>query len=302
MRNFQFYKPTKLVLVPLFMDNMVKKIWDEIDKKGKRKTVEKAIKLSNALRKAGIDIRRKLFKDVINAFGGRLEMIICGGAPLNPEHVITMDNFGVTVCQGYGTTECAPLISVVPSDMHMKKVGSVGHFIFSNEVKTEGRDENGYGEILAKGDNVMLGYLDNEEATREVFTEDGFYRTGDIGYIDAEGYIYITGRKKNLIILSNGKNIYPEEIEEYLQRIKELKECAVISRRKDGVETITALLVPDFEQFGDKDFGEIEKYIKEKAEEINKQLPIFKQMTEIEVRKEEFEKTASRKIKRHLLK
>ena len=302
LRNFQFYKPTKLVLVPLFVDNMVKKIWDEIDKKGKRKTVEKAIAVSNALRKVGIDVRRKLFKDVINAFGGRLELIICGGAPLNPAHVITMDNFGIKICQGYGTTECAPLISVVPNDMTTKKVGSVGHFIFSNEVKIDGRDENGYGEILAKGDNVMLGYLDNEEATREVFTDDGFYRTGDIGYIDAEGYIYITGRKKNVIILSNGKNIYPEEIEEYLQNIKEIKECAVISRSKNGEENITALIVPDFEQFEGKEFAEVENYIIKKVTEINMQLPIFKKMTDIEVRREEFEKTASRKIKRHLLK
>lgn len=301
MRNFQFYKPTKMVLVPLFVDNIVKKIWDEIDKKGKRKTVERAIATSNALRKIGIDLRRKLFKDVINAFGGRLELIICGGAPLNPAHIITLDNFGIKICQGYGTTECAPLISVTPSDMHMKKVGSVGHSIFCNEIKIDGRDENGYGEILVKGENVMLGYLDNEEATSEAFTADGFYRTGDVGYIDADGYIYITGRKKNIIILNNGKNVYPEEIEEYLQKIQEIKECAVISRKKDGEESITALIVPDFEKFEGKDFKEVEKYIKEKVNEINKQLPIFKQITEVDVREEEFEKTASKKIKRHLL-
>ena len=299
MRNFQFYKPTKLALVPLFVDNMVKKIWDEIDKKGKRKTVEKAVAVSNALRKVGIDVRRKLFKDVINAFGGRLTTIICGGAPLNPEHIKTMDNFGIKVCQGYGTTECAPLVAVMPCDMYLKKRASVGYPILCNEVKIDGKDENGYGEILVKGDNVMLGYLDNEEATLEALTEDGFYRTGDVGYVDGEGYIYITGRKKNIIILSNGKNIYPEEIEEYLQKITEIKECAVISR---GADNITALVYPDPEQFEGKEFSEIEKYITEKVEAVNKGLPVFKQMTEIEVRKEEFEKTASRKIKRHLIK
>ena len=302
MRNFAFYKPTKLVLVPLFVDNMVKKIWDEIDKKGKRKTVERAIAFSNSLRKIGIDLRRTLFKEVINAFGGRLEGMICGGAPLNPEHITTMDNFGLQIWQGYGTTECAPLISVVPSDMYMKKIGSVGHFIFSNEVRIDGSDENGYGEILVKGENVMLGYLGNEEATREVFTEDGFYRTGDIGYIDADGYIYVTGRKKNIIILSNGKNIYPEEIEEYLQKIENIKECAVISRKKDGVENITALIVPDLEKFGGKNFAETEKIIKDRVDEINRQLPSYKQISEVDVREQEFEKTASRKIKRHLLK
>jgi long-chain acyl-CoA synthetase len=281
---------------------MVKKIWDEIDKKGKRKTVEIAIFLSNALRRLGIDIRRRLFSDVIAAFGGRLELIISGGAPLNPAHIATMDNFGIKICQGYGTTDCAPLVSVVPSDMHTKKIGSVGYPIFSNEVTIDDSDENGYGEILVKGDNVMLGYLDNEEATREVFTNDGFYKTGDVGYIDKDGYIYITGRKKNVIILSNGKNVYPEEIEEYLSNIVEIKECAVISRSLGGAFDITALIVPDFECFEGKTFEEVEKYITEKAEKINKQLPPYKQMTKIEVRREEFEKTASKKIKRHLLK
>ena len=302
LRNFQFYKPTKLVLVPLFIDNMVKKIWDEIDKKGKRRIVKIAIKLSNMLRLVHIDIRRKLFRDVLSAFGGRLELIISGGAPLNPAHVITLDNFGIKICQGYGTTECAPLISVVPADMHIKKVGSAGHPIFSNEVKIGKTDENGCGEILVRGDNVMLGYLDDEKATREAFTEDGFYKTGDVGYIDAENCLYITGRKKNVIILGNGKNVYPEEIEEYLQNIAEIKECAVISRSGGAKDNITALIVPDFEQFEGRDFGEIEKYITEKAEKINKQLPSYKKITKIEVRREEFEKTASKKIKRNLLK
>ncbi|MCL2813123.1 MAG: AMP-binding protein [Oscillospiraceae bacterium] len=301
LRNFQFYKPTKLVLVPLFIDNMVKKIWDEIDKKGKRKIVKIAIKLSNMLRLVRIDLRRKLFKEVLGAFGGRLELIICGGAPLNPAHVTTLDNFGIKICQGYGTTECAPLISVVPADMHMKKVGSVGHPIFSNEVKIDKKNENGHGEILVRGDNVMLGYLGDEKATREVFTEDGFYKTGDVGYIDSDNCLYITGRKKNVIILNNGKNVYPEEIEEYLQNIAEIKECAVISRSKGGEDNITALIVPDFERFEGKDFGEIEKYITEKAEKINRQLPSYKKITKIEVRREEFEKTASKKIKRNLL-
>ena len=301
LRNFQLYKPTGLILVPLFVDNMVKKIWDEIDRKGKRKIVEKLIIFSNSLRKIGIDVRRKLFKDIINAFGGRLELIISGGAPLNPEHIITLDNFGIRVCQGYGTTECAPLISVIPGDMQMEKVGSVGYPIFCNEVKIDDRDENGYGEILVKGDNVMIGYLDNAEATNEAF-ENGYYKTGDIGFIDADGYVYITGRKKNIIILNNGKNVYPEEIEEYLYKIKEIKECAVIARRGNGSENITALIVPDYERFEGKTFIETEKIIKEKADEINKQLPIFKQIAEVEVREKEFEKTASKKIKRHLLK
>ena len=305
MRNFQFYKPHKLVLVPLFIDNLVKKIWDEIEKKGKTKTVRKAVKLSNSLRKVGIDLRRKLFKDILNAFGGRLNAIISGGAPLNPSHVKTMDDFGITIWQGYGITECSPLVSVIPELMHMKKIGSVGFPVLHNEVKIGEKDENGNGEILVKGENVMIGYLDDEEATKEVFTDDGWFKTGDIGYLDGDGYIYITGRKKNIIILSNGKNIYPEEIEEYLYKIEGLKECAVISRQKEnGDDNIAALIVPDLEseRFLGKEFKEIEATIKEEVDNVNKSLPVFKQITEVEVRKDEFEKTTTKKIMRYKLK
>ena len=305
MRNFQFYKPDKLALVPLFVDNMVKKVWDEIEKKGKTKTVKTAIKLSNSLRKVGIDLRKTLFKDILAAFGGNLNAIISGGAPLNPEHIKTMDAFGINVWQGYGITECSPLVAVMPGDMHLKKLNSVGYPVFQNEVKIGEKDENGNGEILVKGENVMLGYLDNEEATKEVFTDDGFFKTGDIGYIDEDGYVYITGRKKNIIILSNGKNIYPEEIEEYLYKIEGIKECAVIGRRKEaGEDNIAALVFPDFEleKFAGKEFKEVEAYIKEEIDKVNKLLPVFKQITEVEVREVEFEKTSSKKIMRYKLK
>ena len=305
LRDFKTYKPDKLVLVPLFVDTLVKKIWDEIEKKGKTKTVKTAIKLSNSLRKVGIDMRRKLFKDILEAFGGNINAIICGGAPLNPEHVKTMDAFGISIWQGYGITECSPLVSVIPEDFHMKKQGSVGYPVFQDEVKIGEKDENGNGEILVKGDNVMIGYLDDEEATKDVFTEDGFFKTGDIGYVDKDGYVYITGRRKNIIILSNGKNIYPEEIEEYLLKIEGVKECAVIGRKKEnGDDVLTALIFPDMEleKFAALEFGEIEAEIKEKVKEINRQLPVFKQINETEVRREEFEKTTTKKILRYKLK
>ena len=305
MRNFQFYKPTVLVIVPLFVDNIVKKIWDEVEKKGKTKTVKNAIKMSNSLRKVGIDIRRKLFKDILASFGGDAKSIVCGGAPLNPSHVKTMDDFGVSIWQGYGITECAPLVAAIPETMHMKKAASVGHPVFCNEVKIGEKDENGCGEILVKGDNVMLGYLNDEAATKEAFTDDGFFKTGDIGYLDEDGYIYITGRKKNIIILSNGKNVYPEEIEEYLYKIDGVKECAVIGRKKaNGEDNITALIFPDLEleKFAGKDFKEVEAIIKEEVNTVNKQLPVFKQVTETEVREVEFEKTTTKKIMRYKLK
>jgi long-chain acyl-CoA synthetase len=293
-----------MVLVPLFVDTMAKKIWDEIEKKGKTKTVKTAIKLSNALRKIGIDIRGKLFKDVIAAFGGRVSGIICGGAPLNPEHIKTFDNFGVSIWQGYGITECSPLVAVNPSNMYMKKIASVGYPISANTVKIDEVGEDGYGEILVKGDNVMLGYLDDEEATKEVMTEDGYFRTGDIGYLDGDGYIYITGRKKNVIILSNGKNIYPEEIEEYLYKIDSVKECVVIGRAEsDNSEMrLTAVIHPDFDKFPNKSIEEIDGEIKKSVTQMNKQLPAFKHINSVELRDTEFEKTTSKKIIRYKVK
>ncbi|MCL2097114.1 MAG: AMP-binding protein, partial [Oscillospiraceae bacterium] len=304
MRNFQHYKPDKLALVPLFVDTMMKRIWDNIEQKGKTKTVRTMIKVSNALRKIGIDLRKKIFGQVLGAFGGNLNAIIAGGAPLNPSHIRDMDAFGIALWQGYGITECSPLVAVMPGDMHLKKSKSVGYPVFQNEVKIIDKDEEGNGEIVVKGENVMLGYLDDEEATKEVFTEDGFFRTGDIGYLDSDGYLYINGRKKNLIILSNGKNIYPEEIEEYLYKIEGVKECAVTERkRQSGEDNITALIFPDFEleKFKNKAFEEIEKIMKAEVDNINKQLPVYKQVTEVEVRKTEFEKTTTRKIMRHKL-
>ncbi|MCL2816098.1 MAG: AMP-binding protein [Oscillospiraceae bacterium] len=305
MRDFKTYKPDKLVLVPLFVDTLVKKIWDEIEKKGKTKTVKTAIKLSNSLRKVGIDLRRKLFKEVLDALGGNVNAIICGGAPLNPEHVKTMDAFGISIWQGYGITECSPLVAVIPEGFHMKKMGAVGYPVFQDEVKIGEKDENGNGEILVKGDNVMVGYLDDEQATKEVFTEDGFFKTGDIGYTDKDGFVYITGRRKNIIILSNGKNIYPEEIEEYLLKIEGIKECAVIGRKKEnGDDVLAALVFPDMEleAFAGKNPGEIEADLNEKIKEVNRQLPVFKQINEVEIRSEEFEKTTTKKIMRYKLK
>lgn len=302
IRNFQLFKPTKLVLVPLFVETMAKRIWDEIEKKGKTKTVKKAIKLSNSMRAVGIDLRSKLFKEVLAAFGGRLEGIICGAAPLNSEYIKTFDNFGISIWQGYGTTECSPLISVNPSNMHLKKIYSVGYPIGANEVKIDNPDSNGSGEILVKGSNVMIGYLDDEEATKEVMTDDGFYRTGDIGHLDKDGYLYITGRKKNVIILSNGKNIYPEEIEEYLLKIDIIKECVVLGRAtsQSSDVLITAVVYPDYEKLGN-DFTkeQIEEQIKKLITQINKELPTFKHINNIEIRDTEFEKTTTKKIKRH---
>ena len=235
-------------------------------------------------------------------------MIVCGGAPLSPQLIKDFDAFGITILEGYGITECAPLVAV--NRVGKERLHSVGTpvegcqvqiDITENDRQDEDIAEYGYptGEICVKGENVMLGYYRNEEATKAVFTEDGWFRTGDIGYMDKDGYIYITGRKKNLIILSNGKNVYPEEIEEYLSRIPDIQESVVLGRKNgQGEIVITALIYPDPTRFEGKDKAEIFDIIKGQVTELNKTLPAFKQIREIEIRDTEFEKTTSRKIKR----
>ncbi len=299
LRNFAKYKPTGLVLVPLYLETMHKKIWSEIEKKGKTKLVKKMMPVA---RKLPVAIRRKLFGDIIGAFGGNLEFIVSGGAPLRPEIIEDMDAFGITVLEGYGITECAPLISCNP--FHLRKKRSAGLVVEHMEAridKVDPADETG--EICTHGDAVMLGYYKNPEATAEVFTEDGWFRTGDIGYMDKDNYVYITGRKKNVIIASNGKNVFPEELEEYLGVSSLIAECAVIGRKdENGDVLITALIYPDYEKFEGKTAEEIKAAIDAEVEEVNKKLPTFKHIGLCEIRETEFEKNTSRKILRYKLK
>ncbi len=301
LRNFGYFKPNALMLVPLFVETMYKKIWLEIDKKGMRKKVRTAMALSDALLKIGIDLRGKLFAQITGALGGNLRSIVCGGAPLNPQLIKDFNSFGIIVLEGYGITECAPLVAV--NSPGKIKYRSVGQPVWGCQVKIDHPAEDGTGEILVKGENVMLGYYKNEEATKEVFTEDGWFRTGDIGYIDDKNYIFITGRKKNVIILSNGKNVFPEEIEEYLGRCDMIAESVVIGRNNANNEpVITAIVYPNYDMFKDVSKDEIYETIKAEVNKINKNLPSFKQIREIELRDTEFEKTTSRKIKRFTVK
>ncbi|MBE6556015.1 MAG: hypothetical protein E7663_07325 [Ruminococcaceae bacterium] len=308
MRNLANYQPTGLVLVPLFVNTMYKKIWDEVRKKGKEKLLRRTVALSNRLRKVGIDLRGTLFKSVVGAFGGRLSKIICGGAPLNPEMVKGFDDFGIQICEGYGITECSPLISVTP--YYAPKAGSVGPAVPCCEARispTGNQNDKGFeeGEIQVKGDNVMLGYYNNPEENAKAFTEDGWYRTGDVGYMDEDGYIYITGRMKSVIVLENGKNVFPEEIEEYLGNIEEIAEAVVVGRKEADSDTVnlTAIVYPNKDLFPEGcESEEIRKAIYAKLLELNKKLPSFKKIKDLELRDTEFEKTTSRKIKRHLVK
>ncbi len=301
MKNFKNFKPNALMLVPLFAETMHKKIWAEIKKKGIEGKLKFAIGFDNVLLRCRIDIRRKLFKEIIDSFGGNLKSIICGGASLSPQLVKDFYSFGITILEGYGITECAPLVAVNRAGkVRLKSVGQPVQGCTVMIDKTPGEET---GEILVKGSNVMMGYYKNPEATAEVFTEDGWFRTGDIGRMDKDGYIYITGRKKNVIILSNGKNVFPEEIEEYIEPINIILESVVLARENSsGEPTITAICVPNMTLLEGKDDDEIYDMIKAEISEVNKHLPSYKQIHQIEIRKEEFERTTSKKIQRFKIK
>ncbi|MBO5819310.1 MAG: AMP-binding protein [Bacteroidales bacterium] len=292
-------QPTHLILVPAFLEVMNRKIWATA-RKGKKETLLKVMmKVSDLLRKVGIDVRRKLFGSVLSAFGGKLELIISGGAKLDEDIIRTFDSLGITILNGYGITECAPLISA--NRNKYRKAGSVGTPILACRVKIDNPDENGEGEICVKGPNVMLGYYNNPEATAEVFDKDGFFHTGDYGKLDEEGWIYITGRKKNLIILSNGKNVYPEEIEADLQKVEGVSEVVVYageSRLQKDKITIVAEIFPDADLLADKGISNAQEYFETQVKLLNAKMPSYKAVKHVKLRDCEFQKNTSRKITR----
>ena len=302
MKEMQEQKPRHLIFVPLFVETLYRRIWAQAEKSGEAATLRKGIKLSNGLRKAGIDMRRKIFKKVLDNFGGNLEMIICGGAALNQDIIDFFDAIGITILNGYGITEASPLISCNRNEW--QKNGSVGTPIIGEEVKIADPDDNGEGEICVKGPNVMLGYYKDPEATAAVFDKDGFFHTGDYGRLDSDGWIYITGRLKNLIIFSNGKNVYPEEIENELSRIRGVLEVVVYageSKSNPQKEVIVAEIYPDFEQLkadGIDTDEKIQNYFNENVKAANGRMAPYKKVGLVKIRKTEFIKNTSRKITR----
>jgi long-chain acyl-CoA synthetase len=287
LRNFisdmQFFKPENMFVVPMFVESMYKKIIKAVEDKKATKLFGATIKASNGLRKIGIDKRRKLFSSVWEAFGGNLQTIICGGAPLDSRYCKYFDDFGITLLNGYGITECSPVVAVNCNSNN--KFGSVGLVLPNCEVKTVNEDENGNGEICVKGSSVMLGYYNNKQATEAAFDGDWFF-TGDIGYLDSDNYLYISGRQKNLIILDNGKNIYPEELEELILRIPQAAEAVVYSEN----DVITAEI-----------YTEDPAAVQIAVRAMNRGLPVYKRIRNLKFRTTEFEKTTTKKIKRNLL-
>ncbi len=294
--------PTHLVLVPLYLETFYRKIMANIKEQGKEKLIKFMIKLSNVLRKIGIDLRRKLFKQVLEAFGGNIHMVVCGGAPINQEMMDFYEGIGIEVLNGYGITECSPIIACNHSHDMIK--GSVGPAMSVNEIKINEPNEDGEGEIWARGRNIMLGYFKDEEATKDAITSDGYFKTGDYGKLGKRGEIYITGRKKNLIILSNGKNVYPEEIESEFTSVPGVIDIIVYegqSKRGIMYNTIVAEIYPDMEYIEKNSITDIEAHLRKYVDEYNLHAVPYKKIGILKVRTEEFPKNTLRKIMRFKL-
>ena len=286
-KDLNTYHPQNFSAVPLAIETIYKKIWFTAKKSGREEILKKGLKISNFLLKLGIDKRRKIFSEIINNLGGNLEMIVCGGAYLDEQYEKGMEAFGIKIINGYGITECSPAVTCNRLDAY--KVGSVGIPLPCNEIKIKDPDEDGVGEICVRGKNVMMGYYNEPEATAEVFDGDWFL-TGDYGYIDEDGFLFFKGRKKNLIILSNGKNVSPEEIEDKLSTIEYVKEVVVYE--ENGY--ITAELFLDTTETPDA-----KDRIKADVNEINRKMPTYKQVARVKTRDTEFPKTTTLKILRN---
>ena len=292
-------KPGHLILVPLYVEAFYRKIMSNAKESGKDKTLFRAMKVSSSLTKVGIDFRRRFFKTVLDAFGGELRTIISGGAPINQDIIDLFENIGVTVLNGYGITECAPLIAVNRNNYHRDK--SVGRVVPIAQVRIHRPDENGEGEIYVKGPNVMMGYYKDEKATADAFTKDGYFKTGDYGRFDSDGFLYITGRLKNLIILSNGKNVYPEEIEQSLSAVPGVAEVVVyegVSRRGPQYNAIVAEIFPDDDYMKQNNIKNRYDYFKGHINEFNNTCVPYKKIGMLKVRDVDFDKNTLRKITR----
>ncbi|MBQ7637653.1 MAG: AMP-binding protein [Clostridia bacterium] len=298
LKNIERFAPEMSCMVPMMLDLIVRKIKKQIADGGKEKKFAATAKISNALLKVGVDLRRRLFAPVLAVLGGNLRMIICGGAALSQETADFLRTVGITVYNGYGITECSPVAAVNP----LAKVRrfSVGHLLPTMTARIADPDENGNGEIQLFGENVMLGYYKAPLDTKQVFTEDGWFRTGDIGHIDKFNYLYINGRLKNLIILPNGKNVCPEEIEVALKKkIPYIKECVVVADESNT--GIYALVYPDPEQMRDLQLetpGEIKAYMENDVQAFNRDMPGFKRIADFEIVSQEFAKNTTHKIQR----
>ena len=299
-KNLQEYKISVFVAVPLVLETIYKKIQKGIKEQGKEKLVSVMSKIANFLLKLGIDIRRKVFKSVLNQLGGKLRIAYFGAAAMDKTVIEGFNNFGIDTVQGYGLTETSPLVAAETDKEHCP--GSVGMAPFNIEIKLEDVDDKGIGEIVTKGPNVMLGYYENEEATKEVM-QDGWFHTGDLGYFNKDGYLFITGRKKEVIVLKNGENVFPSDIEFIVNKLPYVQESILFPRENAKGELALGIKIVYDEdeikkQFGEKTEDEYKDLVWEDIKEINKNLSQFKRIKELIITTEELEKTTTKKVKR----
>ena len=244
--NMKELQPTALLTVPLLVETLYKKIDANIKKSKKDGLVKSMIHVTNALKAVGIDIKRKVFKEIYDNLGGKIRIIVSAAVPIDAKIGRWVQDIGINFLQGYGLTETSPIAALTPE--FEPKVGSAGKPVICAEIKIDNPNENGEGEVLIKSKTLMLGYYENEEATKEAI-QDGWFHSGDIGYLDEDGFLYITGRCKNVIVTQNGKNIDPEEIELLLGKIPEIKECMVYGKEGEGDELIISVkVIPDYEE------------------------------------------------------
>lgn len=302
--DMQEAKPTAMLAVPLLVESLYKKINQSIEKSGKAGLVNSMLHLTNMLKSVGIDIKRKVFKEIYDNLGGNMRIIVSAAAPIDKKIGKWVQDIGIEFLQGYGLTETAPIAALTPECD--PRVGSVGLPVNCAQIKIHNPNENGEGEIWIKSQTLMLGYYEDEEATKEV-VHDGWFNSGDIGYQDKDGYVYVTGRSKNVIVTQNGKNIYPEEIELLLSKIPEIQECMVYGKEVEGEKEliISVKVIPNMEEIENlhgKNLSEeeIHKIIWNKIKEVNKGLTSYKAIKNLEIKNDEFAKTTTMKIKRYV--
>lgn len=302
VKNMKEVRPTVMLTVPAILESVQRRIIKNVEKRVKTSYFMAGLKISMKARKVGIELSDKLFGEVKESLGGRLRVTICGGAPVDPGTLRFMRSLGILAVQGYGLTETSPMVALNP-EFKMRD-DSAGLILPNMEVKVENPDEDGNGELCFKGDNVMIGYYQDEESTDEVI-KDGWFYSGDLGYVDKKGFIYLTGRKKNVIIAKNGKNVFPEEIEQLLKEIRFIEESMVWGENstKDTIIVATLLLNEEeieYELGVDYTQEEVEELLWNDIDVINKRLPAYKKIVRIHIRKEPFIKTTTNKIKRFL--
>ncbi len=300
--NIKEFGITAMISVPAVFDIIYRKVMKAIEKKGKLQNLEKGKKISSLLLKVKIDLRKQLFKEVHESLGPKLKLVVTGGAALDSETEKGFNDLGFDVEQGYGLTETAPVIAA--ETPKCRRLGSIGKKFPSVEVKIDNPDEEGIGELLAKGPSIMLGYYENEEATKEALDTDGWFHTGDLARIDKDGFIYISGRKKSVIVLNNGKNVFPEEIETLLNKVEGIKESFVYEKKEaDGDVKVCVKIVYDKqlikELYNIEGEEKIKEFLWEKVKDVNRLMPKYKYVREMIISEEELIKTTTLKIKRH---